>query len=354
MKLAFGLYKGQLNDENFKFAKQCGASHVVVQLVDYVQGGSNPTLTLNHLNGWGRSYEKGKLWDYETLKSIKERLKAHQLQWETIENIDPAHWYDILLDGPEKEQQLEALKQTIKMLGKLGIKQLGYHFSIPGVWGWISSYNGRGHAKSIEFDKAKIDIDQAIPKGMVWNMQYDELDNSATIPSISYEEMWQRLVFFLNSMLPIAEENGLMLLAHPDDPPMPQMRGVAKLFHSQKTYEKLLTINPSPNNGFEVCMGTLQEMPDSNLYAFLASQAAANRIGYVHCRNIIGTVPNYRESFIDEGDIDMVKALTVLHKNGYNGLIIPDHTPEMSCNAPWHAGMAYAMGYLKAILSTLE
>ncbi len=115
-----------------------------------------------------------------------------------------------------------------------------------------------------------------------------------------------------------------------------------------------MDVDGSPANGFELCMGTLQEMPGSNLYNFLDKYSKQNKIGYVHCRNVKGKVPHYREAFIDEGDIDMVKALRILHKNNYDGVVIPDHTPEMSCNAPWHAGMAYAMGYLKAALQIIE
>jgi len=79
-----------------------------------------------------------------------------------------------------------------------------------------------------------------------------------------------------------------------------------------------------------------------------------NKIGYVHSRNVVGKVPHYREAFIDEGDIDIIKALRILKNNNYKGIIIPDHTPEMTCDAPWHAGMAFALGYLKAVLNLLE
>lgn len=354
MKLAFGLYKSVLTKDNFKFAKQAGASHLVVQLVDYIKGGKNPNLTASHLNGWGLSDNKDKLWLYEELKAIKTEIEAEGLTWEAIENIDPSHWYDILLDGPLKKNQIENLKQTIKVLGKLGIPILGYNFSIPGVWGWTGKFTGRGQAKSIEFDQSLIDINMPIPKGMVWNMRYETNSDKGFLSPVTRKEMWDRLNSFLGEMLPIAEENNVQLVAHPDDPPLPEMRGIAKLFYSTAEYEKLMNISDSPANGFELCMGTIQEMPDSNIYEFLDTYSKRNKIGYVHCRNVIGTVPNYREAFIDEGDIDMVKALRILHKNNYDGIIIPDHTPEMSCSAPWHAGMAYAMGYLKATLQIIE
>ena len=71
-------------------------------------------------------------------------------------------------------------------------------------------------------------------------------------------------------------------------------------------------------------------------------------------RNVTGKVPYYRETFIDDGDIDMLRVLRILKRNNYDGVLIPDHTPQMTCTAPWHAGMAFAMGYMRAALQTLE
>lgn len=77
------------------------------------------------------------------------------------------------------------------------------------------------------------------------------------------------------------------------------------------------------------------------------------RIGYIHFRNVVGKVPRYREAFVDEGDIDMIEVLNILKRNNFDGVLIPGHTPQMACDAPWYAGMAYAMGYMKAALSLL-
>jgi len=354
MKLALGLYKSVLTKDNFKFAKQSGATHLVVQLVDYVQGDKNPTLTENHLDGWGYSNNQNKYWQYDDLVALKKFGNSAGLHWEAIENIEPAHWYDILLDGPQKLKQLENIKQTIKTIGKVGIPILGYNFSIPGVWGWTGKYTGRGGAKSIEFDQSLIDVNIPIPKGMVWNMKYETDPEEGFLAPVSREEMWQRLKSFLDEMIPIAEENNVKLVAHPDDPPLSEMRRIAKLFYSTSEYERLIDLYDSPANGFELCMGTIQEMPESDIYSFLDKYSKSNKIGYVHCRNVIGKVPHYREAFIDEGNINVIKALRILKKNNYNGVIIPDHTPEMTCDAPWHAGMAFALGYLKAVLQIIE
>jgi len=354
MKLGLGLYKSVLNKNNFQFAKQAGATHLVVQLVDYIKGGDNPSLTRNHLDGWGITSNQDKLWQYDDLLSLKKEIQAAGLTWEAIENIDPSHWYDILLDGPNKLKQIENLKQTLKIIGRVGIPIVGYNFSIAGVWGWTAKYTGRGNAKSIEFDQSLVDITEPVPKGMVWNMRYDTEADEGSLAPVSRAEMWDRLKYFLIEMIPVAEENNIKLVAHPDDPPISTMRGTDRLFYITSEYEKLLKLHDSPANGFELCMGTVQEMRGSNIYEFLDKYSKQNKIGYIHSRNVIGKVPHYREAFIDEGDIDMIKALRILKRNNYSGLIIPDHTPEMSCDAPWHAGMAYALGYLKAVLQIIE
>jgi mannonate dehydratase len=93
-------------------------------------------------------------------------------------------------------------------------------------------------------------------------------------------------------------------------------------------------------------------MKGGDVYDAVDRYSRANRIGYIHFRNVVGKVPQYHEVFVDEGDIDMVKIMHILKANKWEGVLIPDHTPELHCDAPWHAGMAYAIGYMRALLTT--
>ncbi len=353
MKLGLGLYRSLLNDGNFRFARQAGATHIVAQLVDYIKGGDSPSLTRDYLGGWGHTANEGKLWAYEELLALRRQVESHGLTLAAIENFDPAHWYDILLDGPKKARQMEDIKTTIRNVGKAGIPVMGYYFSLAGVWGWTSRPSGRGQAMSVEFDQGAVDAHRPIPRGMVWNMTYDASAPAGVLAPVSREEMWERLRYFLKELLPVAEENGVKLAAHPDDPPLPELRGTARLFYLPGEYERLLEVSDSPANTFEFCMGTLQEMQEGDLYSLLDKYSRAGRIAYIHFRNVKGKVPHYREAFVDEGDIDMIRALRILKDNGYEGVLIPDHTPEMSCNAPWHAGMAFALGYMRGALQAI-
>ena len=91
-------------------------------------------------------------------------------------------------------------------------------------------------------------------------------------------------------------------------------------------------------------------MPTGDFYEALGSFARQGKIVYIHFRNVSGKAPNYRETFLDEGDIDMARVVRILAENQFDGVLIPDHAPQMTCAAPWHAGMAYSMGYLQAIV----
>jgi len=353
MHLGFGLYKDLLTEENFRFAKQAGATHLVVHLVDYFEG-SNPSLSSGpNDRGWGETTNHSSVWSYQELMEIKEHIESHGLVWEAIENFDPAHWHDILLDGPEREQHLENLKQTIRNVGRAGIPIIGYNFSIAGVWGWTKGPYGRGDAMSVRYDESEIDKDRPIPNGMVWNMVYDPEASPGHVEPVSSDELWERFESFLKEIIPVAEESGVTLALHPDDPPTDSLRRTARLVNQPRKYQRVLDIVPSESNALEFCLGSLQEMSEGNVYESIRHYGSQDKIGYIHFRNVRGEVPCYQETFVDEGDLDMIRALEELKAVDYDGILVPDHTPEMSCDAPWHAGMAYALGYMRAAMQAV-
>jgi mannonate dehydratase len=353
MKLGFGFYKHMLNDEHYRFARQCGATHAVVHLVDYFnQGGSNTRTDqpLGDLHGWGYAGDPNQLWTVDELATIKADLNRHGLEWAAVENFDPAHWHDILLDGPKKAEHIENVKTILRRLGEVGIPVMGYNFSLAGVAGRVKGPFARGGAEAVGMDGP---VDEPIPNGMIWNMVYDADAPPGFLAPVTHEQLWQRFGEFLDAVLPTAEEAGVTLALHPDDPPLPTLRGQPRLVYQPHLYQRMVDLNPSPRNAMEFCIGTLAEMPEGNLEETLDLHSRQGRIAYVHLRNVRGKVPHYQETFIDEGEVDVARVLAVLHRNGYEGVIIPDHAPAMTCAAPWHAGMAFAMGYMKAQIERL-
>jgi mannonate dehydratase len=354
MKLGIGLYRHMLTRENFQFARQIGATHVVAHLVDYFKGGTHnprdnqPTGTEA---GWGHAGDPNVLWSLEELQALRREVETAGLKLEAIENFDPAHWGDVLLDGPRKRAQLENLKTLIRRVGAAGIPVLGYNFSIAGVAGRVTGPFARGGAESVGMEGP---VNAPMPRGMVWNMIVDPDAPAGFVPPATSAQLWSRLTEFLAAVIPVAEEAGVTLAAHPDDPPLPTVRGQPRLVYQPDHYQRLIDLQSSPANALEFCLGTLAEMTEGDVYDAVDRYSWQRRVAYVHLRNVAGKVPNYRETFVDDGDVDMLRVLRILKKNEFEGVIIPDHTPQLTCGAPWHSGMAYALGYLKAALQVID
>ncbi len=348
MKLGLGLYRHQLNGEHYRFARQCGCTHIVAHLVDYFrssrsnQPGDQP---VGDDAGWGLAGDPEKLWTCEELTALKREVNAAGLELEAIENFDPAHWHDVLLDGPEKGRHLENVKTIIRNVGAAGIPVFGYNFSIAGVAGRVKGPFARGDAEAVGMDGP---FDKPMPRGMAWNMVHDRDAAPSTVPPATVEQLWSRLQCFLDAVIPVAEDAGVTLAAHPDDPPMPAIRGQPRLVYQPDLYQKLINLSPSPRNALEFCVGTLAEMTGGDIYEVVDNYSRQGKLAYVHLRNVRGKVPFYRETFIDDGDVDILRVLRILKQNRFEGVIIPDHAPQLACAAPWHGGMAYALGFLRA------
>ena len=208
----------------------------------------------------------------------------------------------------------------------------------------------RGGAESVGFLGPDGPRETPIANGTIWNMTYDPEAPTGTVSAVGRKELWSRLDRFLGEVLPVAEEAGVALALHPDDPPMPTLRGTARLVYQPRMYQDALDLHASPSNKLEYCVGSLAEMTEGDIYAFTEQYSQQDAIGYVHFRNVLGKVPRYREVFVDEGDVDMERIVAILAANDFDGVLIPDHTPQMTCEAPWHAGMAYALGYMRGIM----
>lgn len=357
MKLGFGLYRHMLTPENFAFAKQAGATHIVAHLVDYFRGGAHvgpddqPTGTDW---GWGLAGDPENLWTLDEFVALRRRVEDEGLVLEAIENFDPAHWGDILIDGPRRAEHIENVKTIIRRVGEAGIPVFGYNFSIAGVAGRTKGKYARGGAPAVGMEGS---YDLPMPNGLVWNMVVDPTAptrDTGTIPPATHEQLWDRFKRFADEIFPVAEKAGVKMALHPDDPPMPFIRGQPRLVYQPSLYQKAIDLNPSPANTLEFCVGSLAEMTEGDIYEVVDTYSRQNRLGYVHLRNVRDKVPHYKETFIDDGEVDVLRVLAILKKNGFDGVVIPDHAPQMSCAAPWHAGMAFAMGYLKAGLQSLE
>ncbi len=354
MQLGLGLYARMLTRKNLRFARQAGANAIVVHMADFRPGGETHDHFDADAKGWDVSQQRGVLWEESDLKAIRVLVESEGLELAALENLNPALWSDILLDGPQRQAQLSNVQEIIRRIGGAGIGVLGYNFTIAGVWGQIRRPWARGGASTLAFSREHGPEETPLMKGWVWNRRVEPDAPNEPLGIVDKETVLNRLDYFLEAVLPVAEESGVRLAIHPDDPPAESLRGAARSISSVRDYDRLLERHSSPANALEFCAGTVAEMPGADLYDAIDRYTLDRKVAYIHLRNVRGKFPEYTEVFLDEGDIDLPRFLSILRKNNFDGVVTPDHAPLMECDAPWHSGMAWTLGYLRGAIQAAK
>ena len=159
---------------------------------------------------------------------------------------------------------------------------------------------------------------------------------------------------WIETITPIAEEEGIRLGIHPCDPPVATLGGIPQLFRSFDAYKRLIEIFPSDSNAIEFCQGTFSEMRGEDIYEMIRYFGERKKILYVHFRNVSGPVPVFHEEFINTGYVDMHRAMRTYHEVGFDGFFIDDHVPQTFQDTGWgHRGRAFANGYIQAMIEAV-
>lgn len=321
MKLALAIQT--LEHEELSYVAQLGVSSVIL-------GGTGITSQLQ--------------WDYLSLLNVKSRLAHYGLEIAGIENIPEELWRDARVGGPQRDKQIENVLDIIRTLGKVGVPIFAYNWSpIINVWGHYrhgQAGGGRGGAglTSFEYDLVK--------------------DGPLTeVGEISAEEIFTNHVYFLKAAVPVAEQAHVKLAVHPNDPPAPVLRGIGRHMISVESYQRVLDAVPSPHNGLEFCQGTVIEMADvggKRLPEVIRHFGNQGKIFFVHFRNIKGKFPKFDETFQDDGDADSYEAIKAYLEVGFDGPIRPDHSPAIIGDPKQRAGMAYSIGYMRAMIDAVK
>jgi mannonate dehydratase len=317
MRIAVGQFS-ELTDEQLAFARQCGAEDV--------------QLNTPKLPGEER-------WEYEDLQGLADRAAAHGLRLICIENV-PIRFYDKIMLGQEgRERQLENMIATVQNMGRAGIPILGYHWMPNGVWRTSFETKIRGGAVSNEFDMEKVK-DAPLSHGRIF----------------TEEEMWASYDWYLERMLPVCEEVGVRMALHPDDPPVPMLGGVARLFGNFENFRRALERHPSPMHGLDYCHGCWSEMRGGEgVLESIEWFGKRQRILYVHMRDVQGCADKFHECFINEGNSDVFAVVKKLKEVGFKGFILDDHVPHFVNDSSWgHRGRAYSTGYITALLDVVK
>ncbi len=336
MKLGLGMHPEQWNDAHLRMARQLGCESVIA---------------------WVPFGPGDGVWHVEQLSALKRQVEKYGLELAGLENFHWEHMDHIVLGEPGRDEQLENLRQTIRNIGATGIPCMGYNFSVCGVQGYfaeVGNDDGRGLSSVKQFDESKVDHSPQPNRKFWFKGEIERRAAEGTIPPVGEDEFWARYKYFLEAVLPVAEEAGVKLCAHPDDPPIPYLKGTYRPLHSPDGLRKLVDLVDSPCNLLEFCQGTISTMRDVDIYAVIEEFAARKKIGYVHFRNTSGRLPRYNEVFIDDGYVDMPRAMAIYEKHGFDGTIIPDHTPRLDAADFWETGMAFALGYMRGVMDKLQ
>jgi mannonate dehydratase len=270
----------------------------------------------------------------DKLAWARERVEAHGMK---LNNVFMSCWPEIPLGQPEADERIDAWCKMLESLGQAGIPYLGWNFKPMGNFRTTADI-GRGGVQYSTFDYAEF---------MANRPPLHE-------PSVNEAEMFERMERFLRVVIPVAEKAGVKMALHPDDPPVPEaLGGVAQICSTAEQFRRIFGMVESPSNRMLFCQGCMTEALGQGVYDFIAEMAAADKIGWVHFRNVKGQLPRFTEVFMDEGDIDMRRAMEIYRDNGFNGPFMMDHTPKFPVERSEWLGKAYANGYIRALIKTV-
>lgn len=269
----------------------------------------------------------------EYFQKMKGRAESHGL---ILRNVAVGGPDEITLALPERDLRIEQWCNMLHAMGKAGIPTLGYNFKPIGNFRTPSTV-GRGKARYSTFDYQEFEKD--IP-----SYPDKQIDEDTLLENIEY---------FLRWVVPVAENAGVTMALHPDDPPIPEpMGGAARIVSTLDQYERIFNLVPSDSNAMLFCQGCVAEMGEDVKEA-IRRMGRQNKIVYVHFRNIRGNPRNFQEVFVDEGDMDMYEAMQTYKEAGFEGPFMMDHTPQIPGDRESREGHAYAVGYIRAMIQAV-
>ena len=301
----------------------------------------------NNICGEMPSSKLDEKWSVEALTKHRERVESYGISLDmmpitmTSASIDRAQMPAIMLgQSPERDRNIEDICSQIRNCAKAGIFQVKYNFTILGI-PRSGTAKGRGPSRYSEFVLAT-----------------DKNKDTPTIAGKVPEDVyWQRITYFLERVVPVAEEYKVKMGCHPQDPGVPKgYRGIDAVLASPDGLKKFLSIKESPYHGLNFCQGTVSEQlekPGEQIFDVIRYFGSRKKIFSVHFRNIDGGFLNFRETFIDNGSVDMLKAMRVYKEVGYDGMLMPDHVPNVP-GVDSNQGFAFAFGYIKALIAAVS
>lgn len=277
-------------------------------------------------------------WDFESLRQTRDRFAAAGFKLEALEG-DEFDMFRIKLGLPGRDEDIEKYQSMLRNMGKLKIPLLCYNF-MAGI-GWYRTRTDlpeRGGALTSGFDLTDLAGKEDVPL------------------QITEDQLWANYEYFLRAVMPVAEESGVKMGLHPDDPPVSPLLGYSRILTSADAYRRVMSLSDSASHGITFCQATFRAMGED---VFRLLPEFAERIFFLHFRDITGTKTCFRETFHDNGPTDMAAFLAACRDAGIDGLIRPDHTPTMAgednANPGYEMqGNLFAVGYMKGLMDALK
>lgn len=279
-------------------------------------------------------------WTADDIAAVRERCATFGMQLHSL--MIPLGWLmNSMLGKPERDGDIEKIRRSIEAGGKAGVTVFEWRWSPDFKWGDEVGYysrEGRGGAVYRAFDYSRVANKPPFPE----------------LGKISSEALLERLIYFSKPVMEAAESANLKMSLHPKDPPVKVMRGIERLFTNTAEMEAFLDAVPSPANGFTFCQGTVTEMGVDVIDA-IRRIGGRGRIHHVHFRGVQGHVPRYTESFIDEGDVDMLAAMRAYRDVNYPHALVSDHTPQVIGEiAGGKIGRSFSQGYICGLVQAVN
>jgi mannonate dehydratase len=280
----------------------------------------------------------------EGFLEIKKRYADAGITVWNIGNTSVHNMPEVTLNLPGRDKKIEEYKQYLRNLGAAGIYYTTYAHMGNGIWS-----SGRATirgASGREFDLSSPEK-QGVWDGAVFK---EPLSHGRVF---STEEIWNNYAYFIRQVAPVAEQTGVRIGIHPDDPPVPVLAGVPRcVFSSFDGYRRAMEIANSPNVGICLCCGTWLEGgkqitskdPEEMIRYF-----GAQKIWKIHFRNVSGPLPHFVETFMDNGYYDMYRIMKALRGVNFDGIVILDHSPSLVGGS--NAQTAYGFAYMRALLN---
>lgn len=336
-EMSVGFRTRWLNDERLRFMSQLGVEDVFIDVVSpgYQADAYPDSIGSEEVRHLELSPES--IPSVDRFRELKVHLAEFDLRFAGIHSLHYGMYGNIMFDRPGRDQQLEAITTLLERLGNAGIDTLGYQWNPRGVVPMRTEFEAsvRGGATATQWDESDLG-ELETPPG--------ELERTYT-----ETECWENYEEFLEAALPVAEEAGVRMALHPADPPVyKEIGGVPRLFRNVGGFKRAMSTVPSDAHGLKLCLGCFSEMGEDIPGVI---RTFGDNIVFVHFRDVVGTVPEFTETFLDEGNFNQFEAVEALQEVGFDGPLLLDHVPELEGDTEWrHRSRAYGAGYLRSLV----